>query len=321
MPHNDIVRPPLMAGGSAGPAPRAGSHRRTSSGNHITMTSSVASELPALGAMLAQLFEISRTLDDRSLMYLVQALCQQSEATLELVSDFVFVTHLLVQRRPCWVRLVNNGCTTLSWCNISVSTSKVSTTASANHVIFRNDAHVFPVEKLVDVGFFFKLWVLRISPIVLYNFTALDCCPYTVDWAGQFATDYGVLAHRHRSPHRGGQPREPLAARARCRCAHPAGPRRTGFSPRPAHSGQPGPPAGNVIFFDEGVLLPECDREYKRWSLSFKRCFLSFQAILSPLRNLSGFGRPDATLNQLECVKQVSFFKKMAVEHVSAASV
>jgi len=107
--------PPNAGGGGAG---RRLGHRRSNSGsglNHVgsaAVSPTNASELPTLGAMLAQLFEMSRNLEDAHLMHLVAALCQQSEATLQQMA------------------------------------MSQSVTAS----IYRHNAHVFPVSKLFEVG-------------------------------------------------------------------------------------------------------------------------------------------------------------------------
>eukprot|EP00043_Microstomoeca_roanoka_P001504 m.33096 g.33096 ORF g.33096 m.33096 type:complete len:1605 (-) comp10854_c0_seq2:417-5231(-) len=61
-------------------------HRRTSSGTALSVNTTSTSELPALGAMLAQLFQVTHTLDDEALNHLMTALWRQSENTLEKVS-------------------------------------------------------------------------------------------------------------------------------------------------------------------------------------------------------------------------------------------
>eukprot|EP00049_Salpingoeca_infusionum_P004411 m.78965 g.78965 ORF g.78965 m.78965 type:complete len:1623 (-) comp12550_c1_seq1:258-5126(-) len=66
-------------------AGRRSRHRRTSSGHFVSMTSSIASELPALGAMLSQLFEITHNFSDATLQHLITCLCAQSEFTLDCV--------------------------------------------------------------------------------------------------------------------------------------------------------------------------------------------------------------------------------------------
>lgn len=108
---------PQPAGSGASSTGRRPGHRRSSSGSNlnpggVAVTAAAASELPALGAMLAQLFEMSRNLSDESLMHLVPALCAQSEMTLQQMA--------------------------------------VSQSVTAS--IYRHNAHLFPVSKLFAVG-------------------------------------------------------------------------------------------------------------------------------------------------------------------------
>jgi hypothetical protein len=120
------------------------------------MTASVASELPALGAMLAQVFEMTRTLDDRSLQHVVGALCQQSEVTLEQVGPLMSTACL---QRLCYRC---NVCELTEVPNICSISSQVSAAQSVNHTIFRNAAHMFPVDKLLEVSLLlFLLFWLR----------------------------------------------------------------------------------------------------------------------------------------------------------------
>jgi hypothetical protein len=91
-------------------------HRRVPSagnkGTFVTISPGTSSDLPVFGAMLAQLFEISHNLDDDALMCLVRALCATSEDTME----------------------------------------RVSASQSVTNVIFRHNAYLFPVTKILEVG-------------------------------------------------------------------------------------------------------------------------------------------------------------------------
>ena len=146
-------------GGGGGVSSSSGrrGHRRTNSGSYVAMTASVASELPALAAMLAQVFEMTRTLDDRALQHVVGALCQQSEATLEQVG-FVWEGRTWFFFFPLFDFFLSGrgGAPDTHACilhHISLFHLgfQVSAAQSVNHTIFRNMAHMFPVDKLLEV--------------------------------------------------------------------------------------------------------------------------------------------------------------------------
>jgi len=85
LPHPDKLRTSTAAVSRAVPTPTKRSHRRSTStssgsGGFLTISASVAAEVPALGAMLAQIFEMCHNLDDSALQHLVAALCQQVRA-------------------------------------------------------------------------------------------------------------------------------------------------------------------------------------------------------------------------------------------------
>ena len=77
-------------------------------GVNIAIAASSMSELPALGALLNQLFEASGHTSDKSLVTLMKALCKLSEETLDQIQQ----------------------------------------TQSVTSAIYRNDAHLFPVKKI-----------------------------------------------------------------------------------------------------------------------------------------------------------------------------
>lgn len=61
-------------------------HTRKNSSHNINISANSTSELPALGAMLSQLFEASNHLEDAALHCVIRSLCQVSEETLEQAS-------------------------------------------------------------------------------------------------------------------------------------------------------------------------------------------------------------------------------------------
>ncbi|EGD78983.1 hypothetical protein PTSG_01954 [Salpingoeca rosetta] len=109
-------------------------HMRTGSETVVAISGSTASELPALSAMLAQLFQITHTMSDEALGYLMAALWHQSEATLEQVS-----------------------------------------LAGVNHVVFRHDAFLFPVSKLLEVGLANLDRIMVFWPMVTAHLIEVSC--------------------------------------------------------------------------------------------------------------------------------------------------
>eukprot|EP00056_Hartaetosiga_gracilis_P011474 m.174427 g.174427 ORF g.174427 m.174427 type:complete len:1780 (+) comp13506_c0_seq1:12-5351(+) len=109
-------------------------HRRTSSATTLSLTSSSASELPALEVMMSQLFEITPTFSDSALGHFISALCHQSESTLDQIA-----------------------------------------TAALHHPLFKHNAYLFPVKKLLQVckGNLHRIMVFW--PIVTAHLIEVSC--------------------------------------------------------------------------------------------------------------------------------------------------
>eukprot|EP00730_Choanoeca_flexa_P004338 TRINITY_DN11663_c0_g1_i1.p1 TRINITY_DN11663_c0_g1~~TRINITY_DN11663_c0_g1_i1.p1 ORF type:complete len:1268 (+),score=326.03 TRINITY_DN11663_c0_g1_i1:194-3805(+) len=146
LPHPDKLRTSATAAPRVLATPTKRSHRRSnsnstssSSGGFLTISASVAAEVPALGAMLAQIFEMCHNLDDAALQHLVSALCQQSERTMDLIS----------------------------------------TSTSVTHTLFRNEAYLFAVVQLETVGLANLDRLMVLWPAVTAHLIEVSACTNT----------------------------------------------------------------------------------------------------------------------------------------------